>query len=208
MSLRLIPRERAFHDLFRDQAATVTEAARVLEADLREFTDPPAASLKLRELEHRGDEINHAIMARLAETFVPPFDRHEVHELASALDDVIDLAEEVADKIVLHGLASPPAGAADQATLLRRASEVLAEAIGHLERPVELRPYPARLHDLEKEGDALVRSLVQRLFDGATDVRAVLIGKEIYAGLEDAIDRTDKVGQVLERIGSAHGSPW
>ena len=56
----------------------MTEAARVLEADLREFGDPDGAPQALRELEHRGDEINHAIVAQLAETFVPPFDHHHV----------------------------------------------------------------------------------------------------------------------------------
>ena len=208
MSLRLIPRERAFYELFRDQAAIVTEAARVLEADLGDFDDPDAASLTLRELEHRGDELNHAIMARLAETFVPPFDRHEVHDLANALDDVIDLAEEVADKVVLYRLAAPPRGAADQAALLRQACEVVSDAIGHLDRQAEVRPYPARLHELERAGDALVRSLNRQLFEGATDVRPVLIGQEIHRGLEDALDRTDRAGRVLERIASASGGPW
>ena len=186
----------------------MTEAARVLEADLRDFDDPDSASRTLRELEHRGDDINHAIVGQLAETFVPPFDRHHVLELAGALDDVIDLAEEVADKVVLYRLAAPPAGASDQAVVLRQACEVLSEAIGHLERPAELRPYPARLHELEKDGDALVRSLIRRLFEGATDVRPVLIGKEIYEGLEGAIDRTDRAGRVLERIAFANGGPW
>lgn len=208
MSLRLIPRERVFYDLFRDQVATVREAAVLLEVDLREFRDPAAASGRLRELEHAGDDLNHTIMARLEITFVTPFDRHEVHALAGGLDDVLDLVEEVGDKLVLYRLPAPPAGAADQAAILVRACEVLAEAIDHLERPVELRPYPSELHRLEKEGDALYRSLVQRLFDGATDVRPVLIGKEIYGGLEDALDRADRVGQVLERIGSASGGPW
>jgi uncharacterized protein Yka (UPF0111/DUF47 family) len=208
MSPRLIPRERAFYDLFRDHVAIVVEAARALEVDLREFVDPAEASTTLRQLERRGDDVNHAIMGRLAETFVPPFDRHQVQELAGLLDDIIDLAEEVAHKVVLYGLTAPPAGASDQAQHLVLASEVLAEAIDHLERPIELRPYPARLHQIERRGDVIVRTNTKRLFEGATDVRPVLIGQEIYGALEDAIDRTDHAGQVLERIASAYASSW
>lgn len=200
MRLRLIPRDEGFYPLFRRQVAIVAEAAGILAAALRDYRDSAAASTKLRELEHVGDDLNHEIMSRLEDTFVTPFDRHAIHELAGLLDDVLDLIEEVADKFVLYELSAPPVGAADLADLLARSCAVLAQAIDHLDRPADLRPYPAELHRLEKEGDTLVRGLIQRLFDGATDVRPVLIGKEIYDGLEDAIDRTDHVGRVLDGL--------
>ena len=205
MRLRLIPRDIGFYSLFIRQAALVAEAANVLAHELRDFRDPDGTSAKLRDLEHAGDDINHEIMARLENTFVTPFDRHAIHELASGLDDVLDLIEEVADKFVLYGLAQPPAGAAEQADLLSRSCGVIVEAVAHLQRPSELRPYPAQLHRLEKEGDALVRASIQRLFEGATDVRPLLIGKEIHEDLEDAIDRTDKVGRVLDGLALSYG---
>ena len=206
MTRRLIPRDTGFHPLFRRQAAIVAEAAEILTRALRDYHDPTALSTKVRELEHVGDDLNHEIVARLDTTFVTPFDRHAIHDLASGLDDVLDLIEEVADKFVLYRLEEPPSGAAEQAELLSRSCGVLVEAIDHLERPSELRPYPAELHRLEKEGDMLVRNLIQRLFDGATeDVRPVLIGKEIHDGLEDAIDRTDKVGQILDSLALSYG---
>jgi predicted phosphate transport protein (TIGR00153 family) len=200
VKLRLIPRDTSFYPLFTRQVAIVAEAAGILAAELRDYGDPAATSSKLRELEHAGDDQNHEIMARLEQTFVTPFDRHAIHALAGGLDDILDLIEEVADKFVLYRLAAPPDGAADMAELLRRSCAVLVEAIDHLERPAELRTYPLELHRLEKEGDTLVRSLIQRLFEGATDVRPLLIGKEIYDGLEDAIDRTDRVGRVLDNL--------
>lgn len=207
MSLRLIPRERAFDQLFVEQASVVTLATRLVEEDLREFRDPRAVSERLRELEHRGDDLNHAIVERLTETFVPPFDRHFVQELAGTLDDVLDVVEEVADLLVLYRVPAPPPGAADQAALLVRAADLLAEAMTHLAQPRELKPFAGRLHELERGGDAIVRELMQRLFDGATDVRPVLIDKDIYDRLEDALDHADRAGRVLERIASAYGWP-
>jgi Phosphate transport regulator (distant homolog of PhoU) len=205
VKLRLIPRDTGFFQLFKRQVAIVAEAARILAAELRDYRDPAAASTKLRDLEHAGDGVNHEIMARLEQTFVPPFDRHAIEVLAGGLDDILDLIEEVADKFVLYKVSAPPPGAADQANLLARSCAVLVEAIDHLERPAELRAYPVELHRLEKEGDTLVRTLVQRLFDDASDVRPVLIGQEIYGGLEDAIDRTDQVGRVLDNLALSVG---
>lgn len=206
MTLRLIPLDTGFYPLFRRQAAIVTEAAGILSSDLRDYHEPTALSTKVRELEHAGDDLNHEITARLDTTFVTPFDRHTIRALASGLDDVLDLIEEVSDKFALYRLEEPPSGAAEQAELLARSCGVLVEAIDHLVRPSELRPYPAELHRVEKEGDTLARRLIQRLFDDATeDIRPVLIGKEIHDGLEDAIDRADRVGQILDSLALSYG---
>lgn len=83
MKLRLIPRDTGFHDLFARQAANVAEAAAILATELHDYRDPAAASARLRELEHDGDGLNHETMAHLAATFVAPFDRHAIHDLAS-----------------------------------------------------------------------------------------------------------------------------
>lgn len=117
MKLRLIPRDDGFYPLFKRQVAILAEAVQILAAETREYRDPTAASARLRDLEHAGDDLNREITRRLAQTFVTPFDRDAIHHLASGLDDVLDLVEEVADKFVLYQLAAPPAGAADMAEL-------------------------------------------------------------------------------------------
>lgn len=205
MTRRLIPRDTGFYPLFRRQAEIVAEAAGILARELHEYRDPVAASTKLRNLEHAGDDLTHEIKKRLEDTFVTPFDRHAIHALASGLDDILDLIEEVADMFVLYDLEHPPAGTAEQANLLAQACAVIVEAIAHLQRPSELRPYPAELHRLEKEADVLVRASIQGLFDGAADVRPLLIGKDIHDGLENAIDRTDKVGRILDGLALSYG---
>lgn len=206
MSFRLIPTDQRFYELFADQAAVAAEGARVLETELRDYLDPSAAADRLRELEHRGDDVSHEVLAHLEATFVIPFERHDIHALTGVLDDIIDLAEKVADMLVLYHVQVPPPGAAEQATILVQACDVIVEGVGALVRPVELRGYPPRIHALEKEGDRLRRRNIERLFDPSTSPLAVLTGEEIYEGLEDAIDAADRVGRVLERIGTTYGA--
>lgn len=205
MKLRLIPRDEGFYRLFERQVAIVAEAAQILAAESRDFRDPAAASARLRDLEHAGDELKHEVSRRIEQTFVAPFDRHAIYDLAAGLDDVLETIEEVADTFVLYSLDAPPAGTAEMAALLARSCGVLVEAIDHLHDLASLRKYPPELHRIEKEGDVLVRGLIQRLFDGATDVRPVLIGQEVYNLLKDALDGTHKVGRVLEGLGLSIG---
>jgi uncharacterized protein len=205
MTFRLIPTDQQFYELFAQQAAVAAEGARVLEAELRDYVDPTAAANKLQELEHRGDDVNHAVLRHLEATFVIPFERQDIHALTGVLDDIIDLVEKVGDMLVLYHVPVAPPGAADQAALLVRACDVIVEGVGELIRPVELRAYPPRIHAIEKEGDVLRRHLIQQLFDSPPNALAVLTGEEIYEGLEDAIDAADRVGRVLEQIGTTYG---
>jgi hypothetical protein len=198
--LRLIPRDTGFYELYRSQGALLAEAAAILEADLRAFADPGGAADRIREIRGQGEDLRHEIVLRLGRTFVPPFGPNEVLALATTLDDVLDLVEETADKLALYHLTKPPRGAANQANLLSRACDVIVEAVDGLDRPSELRQYPVRIHAIEKEADSLFRRLVRRLFEGGSDARSVLTGKDIYRGLETAIDRADAVGRVLDGI--------
>jgi uncharacterized protein Yka (UPF0111/DUF47 family) len=205
MSFRLIPTDQQFYELFSEQAMVAAEGARVLEAELREYVDPTAAADRLRELEHRGDDVNHAVLAHLEATFVVPFERQDIHALTGVLDDIIDLVEKVGDMLVLYHVPVAPPGAADQAAILVKACDVIVDGMRLLARPIELRPYPPRIHLLEKEGDALRRRLIEQLFDHPANVISVLTGEEIYEGLEDAIDAADRVGRVLEQIAATYG---
>ena len=107
---RLIPREERFYDLFLDSAKNALEAARALNQLMTDYRDVEARSLQLQALEHRGDEISHDIGSRLATTFVTPFDRDDIHDLNSALDDVVDTIEKTVDTFVLYRIAKPTPG--------------------------------------------------------------------------------------------------
>ena len=156
MRLRLIPREERFFDLFVEDAANVLGAARLLEAFLRTYDVIERRAGEIRDAEHRGDEISHDIGHRLENTFVTPFDREEIHGLISALDDVLDYIEEVADTFVLYRIDAPTPVAVEQASIVVRQCEQLHEALSHLRGFKNLDKYWIEVHRLENEGDRIV----------------------------------------------------
>src|SRR5438874_13194184 len=99
MRLRILPREEGFYDLFHRAASHLSEAARLLVAMLGDLHDPEASHAEIRQREHEGDEITHQIIRALNTTFVTPFDREDIHRLASGLDDVLDAIEAVSDLV-------------------------------------------------------------------------------------------------------------
>jgi predicted phosphate transport protein (TIGR00153 family) len=203
-SFRLIPREERFFDLFVADAANVLDGARQLEAMLRTYDSPDKAAKKIREVEHRGDEISKDIGRRLEETFVTPFDREEIHALISNLDDILDLIEEVADTFVLYRIEAPTKTSVKQTALVVQCCETLHEALGNLRGFKDLDRFVVEIHRLENEGDRLARSAIAGLFDDGAKTIEVLKWKDIYTLLEETIDKCEDVAQLIERIVVKH----
>ena len=203
-SFRLIPREERFFDLFVQDAANVLDGARQLEAMLRSYESSEKAAKKIRETEHRGDEISHDIGRRLESTFVTPFDREEIHALIAGLDDILDLIEEVADTFILYRIQAPTKTAVKQASLIVQACETIHQALSNLRGFKGLDPYIVEIHRLENEGDRLSRSAIAGLFDDGTKTIDVLKWKDVYALLEDTIDKCEDVADLIERIVVKH----
>ena len=203
-SFRLIPREERFFDLFVEDAANVLDGARQLESMLRTFDNPDKAAKKIRETEHKGDEISHDIGRRLERTFVTPFDREEIHALISGLDDILDLIEEVADTFVLYRIESPTKASVKQAALVVQACETVHLALSNLRGFKDMERYIIEIHRIENEGDKLARSAIAGLFDDGTKTIDVLKWKDVYSLLEDTIDKTEDVADMIERIVVKH----
>jgi predicted phosphate transport protein (TIGR00153 family) len=196
----LIPREERFFDLFVEDAANVLGAARLLEAFVRTYDAVERRAGEIRDAEHRGDEISHDIGRRLESTFVTPFDREEIHGLISALDDVLDYIEEVADTFVLYHIDAPTPVAVEQAAIVVRQCEQLHEALGHLRGFKNLDKYWIEVHRLENEGDRIVRSAIASLFEKEKNPIELIKWKEIYTLLETTIDKCEDVANIIERI--------
>jgi predicted phosphate transport protein (TIGR00153 family) len=200
LRLRLIPREERFFDLFVEDAANVLGAARLLEAFVRTYDSVERRAGEIRDAEHRGDEISHDIGRRLESTFVTPFDREEIHGLISALDDVLDYIEEVADTFVLYHIDAPTPVAVEQTAIVVRQCEQLHEALSHLRGFKNLDKYWIEVHRLENEGDRIVRSAIASLFEKEKDPIELIKWKEIYTLLETTIDKCEDVANIIERI--------
>ncbi len=203
-SFRLIPREERFFDLFVQDASNVLDGARQLEAMLRTYDNADKAAKKIRETEHRGDEITHDIGHRLEQTFVTPFDREEIHYLISGLDDILDLIEQVADTFVLYGITGPTKTAVKQASLVVQGVEKIHEALSNLRGFRGMDPYIVEIHRIENEGDRLARSAIAGLFEDGAKTIDVLKWKDIYSLLEETIDKCEDVADIIERIVVKH----
>src|SRR5579871_3272512 len=97
---RLLPREQSFFHMFIQQAENVQSGAQALVDMLQNYTDPKTGAARVEEYEHAGDAITHDIMRKLNQTFITPFDREDIHELASRIDDVIDLMDAAATRLI------------------------------------------------------------------------------------------------------------
>ena len=204
MRLRLIPREERFFDMFAEDAANVLGAARLFEAMLRAYDAPEQRAREIRDAEHRGDEMSHEIGRRLESTFVTPFDREDIHGLISALDDVLDYIEEVADTFVLYRIEAPTATAVEQASIIVKQVELIHEALEHLKGFNGLDTYWIEVHRLENEGDRIARAAIAGLFDNGRDAVEVIKWKDVYGLLEATIDNVEDVANIIERITIKH----
>jgi uncharacterized protein len=204
MRLPFIPREEKFFDLFEADAANVLAAARLLERFFAEYHDRERIAQELRTAEHHGDMLSHDIGQRLASTFVTPFDREDIHQLISRLDDILDFVEEVADTCVLYKIESPTAEAAAQAGIIVRQCEELLSALQKLRSFDGIQPHWIEIHRLENEGDRIARKAVADLFSDGRDPVDVIKWKDVYTLLEEAIDACEDAANVIERIVVTH----
>ncbi len=196
----LIPRERRFYDLFEQQAATIVRSAGLLEQALAEVASLPTRQREIKDLEHQGDELTHEIVRALNRTFVTPFDREDIYELAAGLDDILDYIEEVADTTNLYGISAIPEPARELARLLAQAVAQLERVIGGLESGKGGGEHVIEVHRLEDVGDSVSRRAIAELFSERHPPLEVIKLKDLYGLLEDALDRCEDVANVLEGI--------
>ena len=200
MRLSLFPKEPAFFDLFNSSADNAVEGAQ-LYLDMCERYEDPAASHKLiREKEHQGDEYTHEIIRHLNTTFVTPFDREDIHELATGLDDIMDFVEAAADIFILHQIEQPTESAVEQARVLVTITREVAAGVHGLRKFKGLEQHLENINTIENEGDRIYRRAVADLFSGDYKALNVLKLKELYEQAEEAIDACEKVANTLEAI--------
>jgi predicted phosphate transport protein (TIGR00153 family) len=204
MRLPFIPREEKFFDMFVEDAQNVLAAARMLEEFFRSYDQRERLASQLRDLEKRGDSLSHEIGQKLENTFVTPFDREDILQLITRLDDIIDFIEEVADTCVLYRIEAPNPIVQGQAAIVVLQCEELVKALAKLKGFKDVAPHWIEIHRLENEGDRIARQAVADLFTNGTDPVEVIKWKDVYALLEDAIDSCEDAANVIERIVSKH----
>ena len=200
LSSVIAPREREFFDLFEEAGGNIERASGLLEEMLRDYPDRSELAREILIAEQEGDRITHDIIQRLNQTFVTPIEREDILALASALDDVVDFTEEVADYLGLYKIEAPMDQAQELAKVLHQASRQIAEALPRLRGFKDISHYTVEINRLENDGDRIVREAVASLFDNGIDPMVVIRWKDIFEKLEDAIDATEHVANIIEGI--------
>jgi uncharacterized protein Yka (UPF0111/DUF47 family) len=204
LPFQVIPRELAFYDLLEQAADGVVAGARDLRELVGDLDHGEERGRRITDLEHAGDDLTHRILAMLNTTFVTPIDRHDIHHLASSLDDVLDSIEAVSDLLVLHRIEEPLPPFPLQVEVLVAAAEAVASAIRHLRSPRAADASWKEIVRREREGDHVYRRAVAELFSGNYQAMDVLKWKDILAELESAIDRCEDIANTVESIVLKH----
>jgi uncharacterized protein len=197
---QVIPKELAFYELLDRAARNVADGAGELLALIDDLPNAAAHAAHVREREAAGDEITHEILNLLNTTFVVPLDRHDIHHLASALDDVLDYQEGIADLIELLRID-------ESFPWFRKLVEILATTCGAMVRAVHdlasIREVPADVAAIkrgEREGDWLYRRAVAELYSGDFKALEVLMWKDLLHQVEAALDRCEDVANQIESV--------
>ena len=200
LSQLFAPKEREFFDLFEEAGANIVRAAELLERMLKQWPDHGELGRDIVVCEQEGDRITHDIIQRLNVTFVTPIDREDIYALASALDDIVDFVEEVADFLPLYRIEAPNARAQEMARILHQATRAIAGAIPRLRSFKDIHHYTVEVNRLENDGDRVLREALASLFEQGIDPMLVIRWKDIFERLEDAIDATERAANILEGI--------
>lgn len=200
MGLRFRPVDTTFYDLFTQSAQHLVTGAGLLAEMLSDGTDREDVARRMREAEHQADETTHAIVRRVNSTFVTPFDREDIYSLASGLDDVMDMMDEVVDQILLYEVKVLPAELSAQVEVIQRCAEITAAAMPQLQSMSSLDEYWIEINRLENAGDKNHRRTLANLFSGEFKAMEVLKLKDIVESLEGAIDAFEKVANTVEQI--------
>ena len=197
---RVLPRERSFFDRFTELATNVDAGAKALVEMLDNYKDGAIQAENIKTIEHTGDNITHDIMTQLNRTFVTPFDREDIHELCSKIDDVLDLTDAVAGRLIIYHVERIRPGVVDLARILAQATGEMVAAVRSLERPNDILKHCIEINRLENEGDRVCRTLIAGLFESEKDPVEIIKWKEIIEVIETAIDKCEDVANVIESV--------
>jgi predicted phosphate transport protein (TIGR00153 family) len=198
-----MPKEIAFFDYFERMAAKILEGCQAVLELLDDCTNVAEKARRIKVIEHEGDLITHQCIEMLHKTFITPFDRDSIHRLITKMDDILDLAEAVSDRVSVYEMTAPTEEARQLARVLVFSVEEVSKAVSGLRSMKNAQGILAQcveINRLENEADTLLRVAVGKLFKTERDPLAVMKWKELYEGLEEATDRCEDVANLVEGI--------
>lgn len=200
--MKVFSKSQDFLELFDKVGANITQAATILVAIMEHFTNLDNWAKEVHELEEDGDMLTHDIIKKLNKTIVTPFDREDIHALASKLDDILDFIWGTAERLAVFKMQEPRKEAVIMSKELLTTVELVHKAIKTLKEKdyARMQEYCVEINKLENKMDRIFRDALGHLFDEMKDPILVIKWKEIYEHLENASDKCEDVADILESI--------
>jgi uncharacterized protein Yka (UPF0111/DUF47 family) len=199
--LRLTPRTTEFYDLFTRAGENALEAARHVELRFRDYPNAAVTQADVKAIETAGDGITHELINLLNTQYVTPFDREDIYELTTAIDDVVDHIDEAGELLDLYSIESTTRQSIEQCRILVLAVEQLSLSLSRLKGMRGVQEAIVELKQREDEADRVVHDAIAALFrDDRIDPLIVIRWKDIYDSLEQAIDAAEHAANVIGNI--------
>jgi hypothetical protein len=202
----ILPHDELFFELMLKQAETAQEATQVLCSMMRDYKDVEAAVEKMRDLEHKGDQLVREVYSALHSTFIVPMDHGDISQLTGSLDDVVDIVDHTAEMMVTYRIAKPTPP-------MVQLSEVLMKQAGELQKAVaainnsntfgKASEHCREIKRLETEADDIYNDAIGEVFRG-TNAIEIIKQKDVLFCLETATDKVDKAAQIISDITIKH----
>jgi predicted phosphate transport protein (TIGR00153 family) len=199
----LVPKNEIFYELFDQISANTVEGVQTLVRMLDDCDHYNEHAVSLKSIEHQTDLLVHNIMSHLHKTFVTPIDREDIHQLASRLDDILDLAEAASSRIDLYRPCAVPSEAKELGHVLLESVKLVKEMVGllrNLKKPARIMELNVEINRLEDQADYIRRSTLARLFREEKDPFELIKWKDILEYIERATDRCEDVADITEGI--------
>ena len=200
---RLMPREGKFFDLFNAHAERIVEGSRELATMIDRFDDLDAHAQRIDAAERAADKLTHECITLLHRTFITPFDRDQIHQLITKMDDILDLIQDVAESIALYDLRAVTPEAKQLAEICLRSCERVKTTVAlltNVKSSSAILKLCEEIDRLESDADRVMRSAMSKLFREENDLKQVMKLRVIYDLLETITDRCEDVANIIEGI--------
>jgi hypothetical protein len=199
--VKLFKKDEKFYRFFNQMTVHILEAAEILKQMVSEPDgELQSAASRIKDLEHLGDDLTHTVIGELNKTFITPIDREDIHDLSMALDDVLDIIDATAGRMVLFQIRAHIHGVPEMASVLLNQVREIAAAVNRLQDNDHVVERCVEINRLENDADRLFQSAIGRLFQEVSDPIDVIKRKEIIDSMERATDKAEDVSNVLESI--------
>ena len=201
----LAPKNRVFYELFEKSADNVRQMGTLLTQVVRESNFDKRQTIigQMEDVEHANDELTHSLFTELGRNFITPFDREDIHYLASALDDIADFIYASAKKVNFYRVNPNEIGIHKLSDIILLSTEQVMIAVKELRNMKNMRIITealVKINSLENEADDIFDMSIERLFATEADAKEVIKKREIYQAMETATDKCEDAANVIESI--------